>query len=96
MPIFFLFVGILLIVAGINNKIGELGELIKEDFQPNGNAPSFTIWIIAIVIAGAFGFVKTLKPISNAFLVLILVAMILSNRGFFTKFMEALKGNRNG
>lgn len=90
MPIFFLAVGILLIIVAINDKMPELGGLIKEDFQPSGGAPSFTAWIIAIFVIGAVGYVKSLKPVANSFLVLIVIVMLLSNKGFFDKFTQAI------
>lgn len=93
MPLFILFVGILLIVAGINNKIPELVGLLKEDFRPTDGSEPFHVWIIAIAVTGALGYVKPLKGFSNAFLALIVIAMVLSNRGFFYKFTNALEGN---
>lgn len=92
MPILILFVGILLITAGINNKMGELGSLVKEDFRPTENVAGFHVWIIAIFVAGSLGYVKEFKPVANAFLALIVIALLLSNKGFFAKFTDALKG----
>ena len=92
MPIFILAVGIMLVVVGVNNKLGELGVLLKEDFTPSGNQPAFQVWIIAIFVAGSLGYVKELKPVANAFLVLIIVSLLLSNKGFFSQFTKALEG----
>jgi hypothetical protein len=92
MPIFILFVGILLVAAGINNKLPLLLDLIKEDFRPTDNVAGFHVWIIAIVVAGSLGYVRAFKPVANAFLVLIMVGLILSNKGFFDKFTDALEG----
>lgn len=93
MPIFFLIVGVLLIVVGINDKMSELGDLIKEDFQPTGNQAGFQVWIIALFVAGSLGYIRSFKPVANAFIVLILVSLMLSNRGFFDRFTQALKVN---
>lgn len=92
MPIFFLIVGILLIVVAINNKMSDLGTLIKDDFAPQGNQAGFAVWIVAIFVIGSLGYVKTFKPVANAFIALIVVIMILSNRGFFANFNKAIKG----
>lgn len=93
MPIFILFVGILLVVVGINNRIPDLIGLLKEDFRPtDSNVPGFHVWIIAIAVAGSLGYVRQLKPVANAFLVLIVVTLIISNGGFFEKFTDALEG----
>jgi uncharacterized membrane protein HdeD (DUF308 family) len=92
MPLFILFVGILLVVVGVNNKIPELTELLKEDFKPSGNTPAFQVWILAIFVAGSLGYIRAFKPVANAFLTLIIIALLLSNRGFFDKFSNALEG----
>jgi len=92
MPILVLFVGIMLIAAGINDKLGNLKTLITDDFRPTGNIPGFHVWVIAIIAAGSLGYIKPLKPFANAFLVLIFVGLLLSNKGFFEKFTSALKG----
>lgn len=92
MPLFFLLVGIMLIVTAINNKLPELRRLVGEDFAPSDGSAGFHIWILAIFVAGAVGYVKELKPVANAFIVLILVGIILSNRGFFAQFQNAING----
>ena len=93
MPIFILFVGVLLIAAGINNKLGDLKHLITEDFSPSDNSTSFQIWIVAIVIAGSVGYIKGLRPISNALLILIFVALFVKkDKGFFDQFLTGIKG----
>lgn len=90
MPIFFLVVGIMLIVVGINNKLPELGSLIKEDFAPSqAGVTPFQIWIIAIFAIGAIGYYKPAKPLSNSFLALVVLVMVLSNKGFFKNFSTA-------
>lgn len=72
----------MLIIVGVNNRLGELGGLIKEDFVPSDGAIGFPIWIVAIFAIGSLGYVRSLKPVSNAFLVLVMIGLILSNRGF--------------
>lgn len=96
MPLFILFVGVLLVITGVNNKMGELGALLKADFTSSGSTPPFQVWILAIFAAGALGYVRALRPVSNAFLVLIIVGMLLSNKGFFAKFTDALQGKGLG
>lgn len=93
MPIFILFVGIILVAAGINDKFSDLKNLVIEDFKPSDNSTAFQYWIIAIVVAGAFGYIKGLRPLSNALLLLIFVAMFVKkDQGFFDQFMKAIKG----
>lgn len=92
MPIFFIVVGLMLVIVGVNDKMRELGALAKEDFQPSGNQPGFAVWLVAIFLVGSLGYIKTIKPVANAFLTLVVISMILSNRGFFDKFTNAIKG----
>lgn len=95
MPIFFLIVGALLIIVAVNDKLSELKTLIAEDFQPSTTGiPGFHVWITAIFIAGSLGYVKSLRPLANAFLALILLSLVLSNRGFFAKLKSGIEGTR--
>lgn len=93
MPILILIVGVLLVVVGINNKMGDLGALVKEDFAPSDGATAFHIWIVAIFVAGSLGYIRSFKPVANAFLVLIVISLFLSNRGFFERFTSAIRGS---
>lgn len=95
MPIVFLFIGVLLIVSAINNKLPTLRSLISEDFAPSDGSAGFHIWILAIFVAGSLGYVRSFRPVANAFIALILISLILSNRGFFAQFQSALSNGRN-
>ena len=89
MPIFFLILGVLFVIVGINNKVGELADLVKEDFVPTTGSAGFVNWFLAIVIIGSLGYIKSFKPVANAFLVLVIISMLLANKGFFDKFNSA-------
>lgn len=91
MPLFFLIVGILLIIVGINDRVPELTTLLKEDFAPSDDQPSFLLWVLIIGVIGLLGGIKSFKPVSNAFLVLLVVVVLLSNKGFIEKFTNAIK-----
>lgn len=91
MPIFFLVIGIMLIVVAINDKMPQLGSLVKDDFQPSSGDPGFAAWIIALFVIGSLGYVKALRPLANSFLVLVVLVMFLSNQGFFAKFTSAIQ-----
>lgn len=55
-----------------------------------GDAHPFYVWIGAIAIVGVIGYVEDLRPISTAFLVLILLAIVLSHPDAWTKLIEGL------
>lgn len=89
MPLALLLVGIVLVVAGVRNTVEPLGDLLKSDFTGPGN---FSTWIVALVLAGAIGWIPGLRPLSTAFIVLILVSILLqSGSGFFDQFNSAMK-----
>lgn len=86
MPFVLLIVGVVLVVAGVRNTQSLLLSLLKQDFTGQG---SFIPWFVAILAIGAVGYVKPLKPIVTAFLVLLIIVLFLSNGGFFQKFISA-------
>lgn len=93
MPILVLLVGIMLIAAGINDRLPDLAALVKEDFSPTDeNVSGFHIWIVAFFVVGSIGYISGLKPIANAFLVLIVITLILRNGAFFEKFSNTIEG----
>lgn len=88
MPLLLIAAGIVLLVATLRGTTNDLFSLLRDDFV---GKPNFLVWIGAIVGVGAFGYIKEVRPIANAFLVLIFVVLVLSNRGFFKQFTSAIK-----
>lgn len=76
MPFFFVFVGVLLIITGVKDTYVALGKEVADDFSGKQN---FFTWVMALGSVGALGYVEKLRPFTNAFMVLILIAMVLSN-----------------
>lgn len=94
MPLALLLIGILFLTAAArgNKCNGQqcsdmLFTTLKSDFTGPDN---FIYWGIALFIIGAAGYYKPFKPLSNAFLLLVILVLFLSNRGFFAKFMEQI------
>lgn len=85
MPFVLFIAGLLLIVSAVRGKTDSLYVLIKNDFT---GTDSFVPWIISIFFIGALGYVPSIRPITNAFLVLVIIVLFLSNGGFFAKFMQ--------
>ena len=88
MPFLLIIAGVLLVVVGIRNTASQLGKLIVGDFTGPGN---FFYWIAALLIIGLLGEIDELETPSRMMLALVLLALVLSNQGFFTKFVEQLK-----
>jgi hypothetical protein len=98
MPLFLILIGVVLVVTALNNTFHgsekSLVGLIKNDFSGPNN---FLIWMVALFICGAFGYIKGFKPISYAFLGLVFVAIVLANQkgergGLFVNFFNAING----
>jgi hypothetical protein len=87
MPIVFLFFGVVFLVAAVRNTQGDLFALLKDDFSGPDNFFKFMLGIFAV---GALGYVKPLRPLANAFMVLLVLVLFLNNRGFFNQFVSAL------
>lgn len=81
-------VGLLMIVTGAKGTYAAFGSQVASDFT--GSQP-FTYWLAAIGAVGAIGYIDALKTFSRLFLTLILVSMVLANKGFFAKLTAALK-----
>lgn len=88
MPFALVIIGLVLIVTGAKDTYREFGAELVEDFTGPGN---FTYWIVSIGAVGALGYVPALRGISRAFLALIVLSMVLSNRGVFAKLTQALQ-----
>jgi hypothetical protein len=98
MPLALLLLGILFLTAAArgNKCDGQqcsdmLFTTIKSDFTGPNN---FVYWVIALFIVGSTGYYKPLKPLSNAFLGLVILVLFVSNRGFFADFMSQINGTR--
>lgn len=103
MPFALVIIGTVLLIASIKNTYGlttpggtpGLGALLTGDFTGPNN---FVFWFAAILLIGAIGYIDKLKPISNAFLILVIVVLVLKQGnpsgvggGVFSQFTAALQ-----
>lgn len=99
MPFALLIIGVVLLVSGVRGTQDTLFGLLKGDFTGDTN---FFYWFISIIIIGVIGYIPKLKPVSTAFLVLIIMVLFLtkgqtgSGGGFFQQFTSALQGTQTG
>jgi hypothetical protein len=95
MPVLFLFVGILFLTASVRG--GEYPKQLLDLFKKDLTGPNnFFVWLAAIGGIAAIGFVKELKPFSNAFLTLIFIVLIIvkkdkDGKDFFSSFISQLR-----
>lgn len=93
MPFVLILIGAILLVAGLRNTYADLWQLVKTDFtEQNG----FLSWVAAIAVVGGLGYVPKLRPLSVAFMTLLLVVLILSNGGVFAKLQQFIQSGAGG
>lgn len=80
-------IGLLLFVVAYHNNVAAFGSQLSADL---GGSSGFMIWVVALFIIGAIGYIPAMKGVSRVFLVLILVVVFLSNKGVFAQLTEAL------
>jgi hypothetical protein len=85
MPIFLLFVGVLLLVSAYRGTYACLFALIKQDVTIQ-----FGAWFVAVLLIGAIGYVKKLEPVSNALLALVIVVLLLTKQGIWAQLTQAV------
>lgn len=88
MPFALIIIGVLIVLTAINNTAPAFGSQVYKDlFSEDGG---FVYWVAGIVIVGLFGYVPSLKKPSDLFMILIIVAMLMKNGGFFTTLQQGL------
>lgn len=95
MPFVFLALGILAVVIGARGQASTANALLQSEFTGKN---SFIQWFLAIVILGAIGYYKPVRPVADAMLGLVIVALILSKGnpnsatgGFFANLESAFQ-----
>lgn len=89
MPFVFLIIGLLLLVVAIQGTQGQAFALLKGEFTGSN---SFVVFASAIAILGALAFIKPIRPIAMGMIGLVILGMILANKGgFFSQLNNALR-----
>lgn len=88
----FLLAGVLLLIASWKKKHEELFTLLKDDFTGEGN---FFYWVLAIVVLVALGSYRPIRPVTDAFLALVILVIIIApyrkGRDLFSEFRSQVK-----
>ncbi len=88
MPFVFLIVGIVLLIVAVRGTHSQFFSLLKSEFTGSNN---FLVWVMAIAILGALGFIKPIRPIALGMMGLVFLVMILKNGGgFFSQFNQQI------
>lgn len=92
MPFALIAIGLILTIAGARGTQGTLFNLLKGDFTGN---QSYLWWALSIVAVGAVGYVKSLRPLSHGFLVLILIVFVVAQykggKDLFKSFIDQVR-----
>lgn len=87
MPFVLLLVGVLCLIVAVKGTQGTLYDLLKAEFTGTNN---FVVWAAAIMVLGLLGYIKPIRPVTHAFIALIVLVMILANgSGVFSKLGTA-------
>ena len=90
MPLVLIIIGIVLIIAAARDKASDLFTLVGGEFTGPNN---FLQWILAFLLIGALGYIPKLRPLSVAFLTLVIVAIFVrKGSGFFSNLSTAVNG----
>jgi hypothetical protein len=106
MPFALLIIGAVLLISAARgttntgpNGAPGLFALLESDFTGSDN---FIFWLVAILIIGAVGYIPKLRPISVAFLTLVIIVLFLTKGnpsgvggGFFAQFTSAIGGTQS-
>jgi len=69
-------IAVIFLVASIRGNQNDLIDLLKQDFSGQNN---FLLWVLAIVVIVGLGTFKPIRPISDAFLGLVILVIIIAN-----------------
>jgi hypothetical protein len=84
MPYALVIIGLLMIITGVLNTYAAFATQLQNDMG------GFIVWVIALGAVGALGYVENLRTFSHYFMALILIALILNNKGVFANFQKAM------
>lgn len=89
MPFVFVIIGLLFLITAIRGTQNDMFALVKSEFWGTN---SFVPWAAAIFILGAIGYARPVRPIADAMIGLVILVMVLANKGgFFTAFNNAIR-----
>ena len=87
MPFALVLIGLLLIVTGAKGTYAQFGTLVAGEFT---GKPNFIEFAVAIIILGMLGYIDAFRTISRLLLFLVLIGIVVSNKGVFANFQKAL------
>lgn len=90
MPLALAIIGIALLVSAIRGTQGDLFSLLSQDVL------GWAKWAAAIVAVGALGYIPHFEGPSRVLLALVLIVLVVANKGLFTKLAEQISAPASG
>lgn len=89
MPLVLIIIGVTLLYTEYNGTSSNLFSLVQGDFSGTN---SFEKYLLGLIVIGSIGYIPRVKPISDAFLALVIVVLLLKNQAFFSNLNSSLNG----
>lgn len=89
MPFAMILAGVLLFMTALNGTYKQFGSQLYKDLFTD--SPPFVYWVAALMVVGLIGYIPGAKKPADAFMALIIVAMVLKDGGLFTQIQSALQ-----
>ena len=90
MALILLFLGVIVLITGVEGTWSEFVQLLGQDI------PGFIIWAGAIALIGAIGYIPEFEGVSNALLALVLIVIFLGHQGIWANLQAVLEaGSRH-
>ena len=94
MPVALIIMGLVLGMAAVNDKIGDLGKLVKSDFFGSKQGDyGFIVWAAAVIIIATIMRVLNLPEAGKMLVVLIVLAYLLGNANIPSQILSAVEGS---
>src|ERR1035437_10097218 len=88
MPFVLIIAGTILLISATRNTQATLYTLLAGDFTGSNN---FIYWFLSILVIGAIGYIPKMKPLSEGFLVLVILQLFIhKDTGFFDQFNKQI------
>ena len=89
-------IGAILIMAAINDKVGDLGTLVKNDFFGANGAYGFLVWAAAILAIAALLGILEMPEAGKMLILLVMLAYLLGNANIPAQLATAVKAAGSG
>lgn len=92
MGVALIIIGVVIATAVINDKLGELGSLMKSDLFGSGSDKGFIVWTAAILVLGSFLKMLDMPEAGRALVILIILAFLLGHADIPNQILSAVEG----